>query len=46
MNVTKNSHGNLTDVFHFDGKADIEAYIRTLLIKSAFFTPGSFMQNY
>ena len=45
-NVTKNSHGNLTHVFHFDGKAEIEAYIRTLPIKSAFFAPGSFMQNY
>ncbi|KAJ5133111.1 hypothetical protein N7448_001860 [Penicillium atrosanguineum] len=30
----------------FDSKADSEAYIRTLPIKSAFFSPGMFMQNY
>ncbi|KAF9914803.1 hypothetical protein FBU30_002367 [Linnemannia zychae] len=30
----------------FDVKAEIEEYIRTLPIKSAFFAPGSFMQNY
>ena len=31
---------------HFDGKAEVEAYIRTLPIKSAFFAPGCFMQNF
>lgn len=30
----------------FDSKADIEAYIRTLPVKSAFFAPGMFMQNF
>ena len=32
-------------VEHFDVKADIEQYIRSLPIKSAFISPGSFMQN-
>ena len=31
---------------HFDVKAEIETYIRSLPIKSAFFAPGSFMQNF
>lgn len=31
---------------HFDSKAEVEEYIRTLPIKSAFFAPGSFMQNF
>ena len=30
----------------FDGKAEVEDYIRTLPIKSAFFSPSGFMQNY
>ncbi|CAL5871265.1 uncharacterized protein PFLUO_LOCUS5513 [Penicillium psychrofluorescens] len=30
----------------FDSKAASEAYIRTLPVKSAFFLPGMFMQNY
>ncbi|KAF9343143.1 hypothetical protein BGX26_006201 [Mortierella sp. AD094] len=33
-------------VDHFDGKAEVEEYIRTLPIKSAFFLPGFFMQNF
>ena len=30
----------------FESKAEVEEYIRTLPIKSAFFAPGSFMQNF
>jgi len=30
----------------FDAKEEIEAYVRTLPIKSAFFSPSSFMQNF
>ncbi|KAF8946154.1 hypothetical protein BGZ52_009028, partial [Haplosporangium bisporale] len=33
-------------VSSFDVKAETEEYIRGLPIKSAFFAPGSFMQNY
>ncbi|KAF1955112.1 NAD(P)-binding protein [Byssothecium circinans] len=42
----KISGGKLTQAAHFDVKAEIETYIRTLPIESAFFAPGSFMQNY
>ena len=31
---------------HFEAKSEVEQYIRTLPIKSAFFAPGSFMQNF
>jgi uncharacterized protein YbjT (DUF2867 family) len=36
----------LPNVTSFDAKADVEAYIRTLPLRSAFFAPGSFMQNF
>lgn len=44
-NVTKITGGKLKQVIHFDVKAEIEEYIRALPIKSAFYAPGSFMQN-
>ncbi|KAL4912432.1 hscarg dehydrogenase [Aspergillus aurantiobrunneus] len=40
------SGGRLQDMGHFDGKAEVEAYIRTLPIRSAFVAPGSFMSNF
>jgi uncharacterized protein YbjT (DUF2867 family) len=42
----KISNGKLKNVEHFDDKAEIEQYIRTLPVKSAFFAPASFMQNF
>jgi uncharacterized protein YbjT (DUF2867 family) len=42
----KISGGKLKQVLHFDVKAEIETYIRGLPIKSSFFAPGSFMQNF
>lgn len=39
------SQGALTHAVHFDVKAEIEAYIRSLPVQSAFFAPASFMQN-
>jgi uncharacterized protein YbjT (DUF2867 family) len=44
-NVAKLSGGKYTTLYIFDGKAEIEEYIRSLPIKSAFVAPGSFMQN-
>lgn len=43
-----NSNGALKHMGHFDGKAEAEAYIRSLepVIKSAFVVPGSFMSNF
>ncbi len=44
--VEKTSNGKYQKVASFDAKAEVEEYIRTLPIKSAFFAPGSFMQNF
>ncbi|KAL1992006.1 hypothetical protein VTN49DRAFT_4038 [Thermomyces lanuginosus] len=41
----KNSDGKHT-VGHFDSKAEVESYIRGLPIRSTFFAPGCFMQNF
>lgn len=44
--ATKISGGKYTKVAPFDQKAKAEAYIRTLPIKSIFYCPGTFMQNF
>ena len=36
----------MTFLDHFDGKAEVEAYAKTLPIKTAFFAPAGFMQNF
>lgn len=46
LNVTKITNGRLTHVPHFDGKADIEEYIKSTGITSAFVLPGYYMSNY
>jgi uncharacterized protein YbjT (DUF2867 family) len=45
LNVTNTSNGRLTHVPHFDGKADIEQYIRDSGVPSTFYLPGYFMSN-
>ncbi|KAL8644231.1 MAG: hypothetical protein Q9210_007360 [Variospora velana] len=40
------SAGKYTKLSHFEGKAQAERYIRTLPIKSAFYSPGFFMENF
>lgn len=45
-NGGKISNGKLKKLDHFDVKAEIEDYIRAQPMKSAFFAPGSFMQNF
>ncbi|KAI8597763.1 NmrA family transcriptional regulator [Dissophora ornata] len=45
-NAGKISGGKYQHLDHFDVKYDIEQYIRSLPIKSAFFAPGFFMQNF
>jgi uncharacterized protein YbjT (DUF2867 family) len=45
LNVTKTSNGRLTHVPHFDGKADIEQYIRDSGVPATFYLPGYFMSN-
>ena len=44
--VREISGGKYTAVTIFDAKAKAEQYIRNLPIKSAFYCPGSFMQNF
>jgi uncharacterized protein YbjT (DUF2867 family) len=44
--VKEISGGKYTAVTPFDAKAKIEQYIRGLPIKSAFYCPGSFMENF
>nr|POE47129.1 nmra-like family domain-containing protein 1 [Quercus suber] len=44
--VKEISGGKYTKVVHFDSKARVERYIRGLPIKSAFFSPAAFMENF
>ncbi|KAG0308994.1 hypothetical protein BGZ98_005856 [Dissophora globulifera] len=44
--ATNIAKGAVSNVLSFDVKFEIEEYIRTLPIKSAFFAPGTFMQNF
>lgn len=44
--VEKISGGKYTKVTPFDAKAKAEEYIRGLPIKSAFYCPGTFMENF
>lgn len=47
LNVTEASGGKLTHVPHFDGKAEIEQYIRKAGFPfTTFILPGYFMSNY
>lgn len=45
-NVTEITNGRLPNVSHFDGKAEIEAYIRASGISSTFVLAGLFMSNF
>ncbi|KAF8982658.1 hypothetical protein CPC16_011226 [Podila verticillata] len=45
-NVAKISGGKHKMSGHFDTKNEVERYIRALPLKSAFFAPGGFMQNF
>ncbi|KAF9345543.1 hypothetical protein BGX26_003015 [Mortierella sp. AD094] len=45
-NTIKISGGKYHHVDQFDVKYDIEQYVRAQPLKSAFFAPGSFMQNF
>ncbi|KAB8231678.1 NmrA/HSCARG family protein [Aspergillus alliaceus] len=46
LNVTETSGGRLKHVPHFDHKAQVEQYIRSLGIPATFVLPGYFMTNY
>ncbi|KAH6638616.1 NmrA-like family protein [Truncatella angustata] len=44
--VTKLSNGKLKCVYHFDGKAEVEEYVRSLGIPATFFMAGVYMSNF
>jgi uncharacterized protein YbjT (DUF2867 family) len=46
VSPTKITSGKFPNVDLFESKYNVEQYIRTLPIKSSFFIPASFMQNY
>ena len=46
VNANEISNGEFPHVVHFDEKAEVEKYIRSLPINSSFFSPGCFMQNF
>ncbi|KAH7115187.1 putative NmrA family transcriptional regulator [Dendryphion nanum] len=46
LSVKKATNGRLSHVPHFDGKADIEEYIKQSGVPGTFFLPGYFMSNY
>ena len=46
LNVTETSGGKLTHVPHFDHKAKVEQYIRSIGVPATFVLPGYFMSNY
>ncbi|KAI9825790.1 MAG: hypothetical protein M1826_006892 [Phylliscum demangeonii] len=46
LDVNKLSHGQYAHVDHFDSKAAVEEYIRTLAIPATFFLPGLYMTNF
>ncbi|KAK9388728.1 hypothetical protein V1515DRAFT_597834 [Lipomyces mesembrius] len=45
IHVTEATKGALPNVPHFDGKADIEKYIRAIGVPATFVLPGYFMSN-
>lgn len=46
LNVTRLTNGRLKNVPHFDGKAEVEQYIRDIGLPSTFYLPGFFMSNF
>ncbi|GCB25397.1 NmrA-like family domain-containing protein 1 [Aspergillus awamori] len=46
LNVTETTAGRLKNVHHFDHKAQVEQYIRSLGVPATFVLPGYFMSNY
>ena len=46
LDVTKTTNGRLSHVPHFDGKAEIEDYVRESGLPATFYLPGYFMSNF
>jgi uncharacterized protein YbjT (DUF2867 family) len=46
LDATKLSNGALPHIYHFDSKAAVEEYARSLNIPSTFFLPGMYASNF
>ncbi|KAL1636579.1 hypothetical protein SLS56_001164 [Neofusicoccum ribis] len=46
LHVTNETAGRLKNVPHFDGKAEIEAYVKEIGVPATFVLPGYYMTNY
>ncbi|OAX82498.1 hypothetical protein ACJ72_03153 [Emergomyces africanus] len=46
INVTEATKGRLPNVDHFDGKADVEKYIKSIGLPATFVLAGYFMSNF
>lgn len=46
LNTAEASKGRLLHITHFDGKAQIEEYIRSIDVPATFVLPGMFMAGY
>ncbi|KAK4184570.1 NmrA family transcriptional regulator [Podospora australis] len=46
LDINKLSGGKLPHVYHFDGKAEVEEYARSVGLPSTFFLAGCYMSNF
>ncbi|KAI6381620.1 hypothetical protein MCOR25_001095 [Pyricularia grisea] len=46
INVTNVSKGKLSKVYHFDSKAEVEDYVRSIGIPATFFLAGFYLSNF
>ncbi|KAI1751904.1 NMRAL1 protein [Xylaria castorea] len=45
LDINKLTNGKLPHVYHFDSKAHVEEYIRSIGVPATFFMPGFYMSN-
>ncbi|WWD18262.1 hypothetical protein CI109_102712 [Kwoniella shandongensis] len=45
INTSKSTNGKLTHISHFDGKADIEEYIKSMDLPASYYLPGFYASN-
>ncbi|WRT63446.1 uncharacterized protein IL334_000351 [Kwoniella shivajii] len=45
LNTTKSTNGKLSNIEHFDTKAAVEEYIRSIDLPASFYLPGFYMSN-
>ncbi|KAI9820416.1 MAG: hypothetical protein M1832_003749 [Thelocarpon impressellum] len=45
LNISDLTNGKFSGVYHFDSKANVEEYIRSIGVPATFFMPGFYMSN-